>query len=406
MKHQVYIRIIVLIGLLFFLFGYMTWVNGTLTAFFKNSFRLSNAASYLVTFAYYISYTIMAIPSSIVLKKTGFKNGMALGMMLMTCGSIIFIAAANIVSYPFFLGGLFINGIGLTLLQTAVNPYITLIGSYKGAAQRISLMGFANKTGGILSQVILGSILLTGLTPGTAQEELSKIILPYGVITLVFLAFSIYLKFTGDLPALKDETTEEFPGSGLKQTIFQFPNLILGVVALFCASGVEVIAVDTIINYGLSLNFPTNEAKLFGSYVLIAMMLGYLSAMIFIPRIMSQERYFRWCSMIGVILSILSVYAGESLVSVMFIAALGFVNAVFWPAIWPLSLKGLGSYTKTGSALLIMSLCGGAIFPLLYGYVADLTASTQKAYWLIVPLYLYLTWYATFGYKKINVSLK
>ncbi|MGV8091095.1 MAG: sugar MFS transporter [Mangrovibacterium sp.] len=399
MNQKVYIRIIVLIGLLFFLFGYVTWVNGTLTAFFKNSFRLSNTASYLVTFAYYISYTIMAIPSGIVLKKTGFKNGMALGMILMTCGSIVFILAANVVSYPLFLGGLFVSGIGLTLLQTAVNPYITLIGSYKGAAQRISLMGFANKTGGILSQMILGSILLTGLCPVTMQEELNKIVLPYVVITLIFLAFSFYLKFTKDLPALNDEIAEESPGSG-KRTIFRFPNLILGVIALFCASGVEVIAVDTIINYGFSLNFSAGEAKLFGTYVLVAMMLGYLSAMIFIPKIVSQEKYFGWCSVLGVVLSVLSIFSGEGLASVMFLAALGFVNAVFWPAIWPLALKGLGGYTKTGSALLIMSLCGGAILPLLYGYAADLADSTQKAYWLIVPLYLYLSYYAIFGHKK------
>jgi MFS family permease len=159
---------LIIIGLLFFVFGFVTWVNGTLISFFKNAFGLSNANSYLVTFAFFISYTIMAIPSSFVLKKVGFKKGMSIGLAIMAIGTFTFVPAAKAESYPLFLVGLFTIGIGLTLLQTASNPYATILGPRESAAQRISILGIANKTAGIISQKIFGGILLAGSVVGAA----------------------------------------------------------------------------------------------------------------------------------------------------------------------------------------------------------------------------------------------
>jgi FHS family L-fucose permease-like MFS transporter len=403
-KKNNYFSAMLIIGLLFFIFGFITWVNGTLITFFKKAFQLDNTGSYLVTFASYISYTVMAIPSSMVLKKTGFKNGLSLGLLIMAFGSLLFVPAANMASYPLFLVGLFTSGIGLTVLQTAANPYVTILGPRESAAQRISFMGIANKTAGICSQILFGTLLLSGVTSDNPEDELSKVIVPYIILFVLFVILSILIKISKGLPEVNEDDTEAPTAtlSGtLKTSVFQFPNLIIGVVALFCAGGVEVIAVDTIINYGVSLGFPEDTARVFGSYSLGAMMLGYLLGTLLIPKVISQETYLKVSSILGVVFTIVAVFT-TGYTSVFAIAAMGFANAIMWPAIWPLALRGLGKFTNWGAAMLIMSICGGAIFPLVYGSLADSTGNTRESYWLMVPLYLFILYFSTKGHKKDN----
>lgn len=399
-KKEQYQKALLLAAFLFFIFGFLTWVNGTLIAFFKKTFELNHLNSYLVTFAYYLSYTIMAIPSSVVLRKFGFKNGMWIGLLVMALGCGLFIPAAKLASYSIFLVGLFTTGIGLTLLQTAINPYVTLMGPHESGAKRISFMGFSNKIGGIIGQLVLGSILLHGTTTIVQQDELNKIILPYLIISVLFIVMSLILKKNNWFPEIEDEKEEleTLSTHNGKKNIFQFPNLVLGVIALFCAGAAEVMAIDSIINYGISLGFPETRAKLFGSYTLIAMIIGYLSGMILIPKYIKQEDFLKYGAITGSILTVLVIYSHPS-VSVFMVAMLGFVNALFWPAIWPLALKGLGRFVKIGSALLIMSVVGGAIVPLLYGLIADTIHSTQKAYWILMPCYLFIAYYGSFGHR-------
>ena len=399
-KKRQFQRALLLAAFLFFIFGFLTWVNGTLIAFFKKTFELNHFNSYLVTFAYYLSYTLMAIPSSMVLKKIGFKNGMSIGLLIMATGCGLFIPAAKLASYPIFLVGLFVTGIGLTLLQTAINPYVTLMGPHESGAKRISFMGFSNKIGGIIGQLVLGSILLHGATNIVQQDELNKIIFPYLIITALFVVMSFILKKNNWFPEIEEEKEEReiLSTHNDKKNVFQFPNLVLGVIALFCAGATEVMAIDSIINYGMSLGFPETRAKLFGSYTLIAMIMGYLSGMILIPKYIKQEELLKYGAITGSILAILVIYSHSS-VSVFMVSLLGFVNALFWPAIWPLALEGLGRFVKIGSALLIMSVVAGAVVPLLYGLIADTIDSTQKAYWILIPCYLFIAYYGYFGYK-------
>jgi FHS family L-fucose permease-like MFS transporter len=406
-KKRQFQRALLLAAFLFLIFGFLTWVNGTLIAFFKKTFELDHFNSYLVTFAYYLSYTLMAIPSSVVLKKIGFKNGMSTGLLIMATGCGLFIPAAKLASYPIFLVGLFVTGIGLTLLQTAINPYVTLMGPHESGAKRISFMGFSNKIGGIIGQLVLGSILLHGATNIVQQDELNKIIFPYLIITALFVVMSFILRKNNWFPEIEEEkeerkTLSEHNG---KKNVFQFPNLVLGVIALFCAGATEVMAIDSIINYGMSLGFPETRAKLFGSYTLIAMIMGYLSGMILIPKYIKQENFLKYGAITGSILTVLVIYSHSS-VSVFMVALLGFVNALFWPAIWPLALEGLGRFVKVGSALLIMSVVAGAVVPLLYGLIADTIDSTQKAYWIIMPCYLFIVYYGYFGHKIKNWDKK
>ena len=398
-----YLGPLFIIGLLFFVFGFVTWVNGTLISFFKKAFDLSNTGSYLVTFAFFISYTIMAIPSSLVLKKVGFKKGMSLGLGIMAIGTLIFVPAAKAESYPLFLVGLFTIGLGLTLLQTASNPYATILGPRESAAQRISFMGIANKTAGIISQKIFGGILLAGGVAGatiSAKEELQKVITPYLILTGVLVVLAILIQFSKGLP----EVSEEQEGNDLsdittKSSVFDFPNLVLGLIALFCYVGAEVIAGDSIISYGISLGFSTDEASQFGTYTLWLMMLGYVLGIVLIPKYVSQQTWLKLSSILGIIVTILAlITTGFS--SVLCIAILGLANAIMWPAIWPLAIDGLGKYTKIGSAWLVMMIAGGAILPLVYGSLSDFLKNSQLAYAIMIPLYAFVLYYAISGYKK------
>lgn len=396
---------LIIIGLLFFVFGFVTWVNGTLISFFKNAFGLSNANSYLVTFAFFISYTVMAIPSSFVLKKVGFKKGMSIGLAIMAVGTFIFVPAAKAESYPLFLAGLFTIGIGLTLLQTASNPYATILGPRESAAQRISILGIANKTAGIISQKIFGGILLAGSVAGAAlspKAELEKVITPYMILTGVLIALAILIQLTKGLPEVSEEQDGNIEsGIATKSSVFEFPNLVLGLIALFCYIGVEVIAGDSIISYGISLGFSTEEASHFGTYTLWLMMLGYILGIILIPKYVSQQTWLKLSAIFGIIVTIFALVT-TGFTSVICIAILGLANAIMWPAIWPLAIDGLGKYTKVGSAWLIMMIAGGAILPYIYGILSDLLKSSQTAYSIMIPLYAFVLYFAMFGYKKKN----
>jgi FHS family L-fucose permease-like MFS transporter len=404
-QNKSYLGPLIIIGILFFVFGFVTWVNGTLIAFFKKAFNLDNTSSLLVTFAFFISYTVMAIPSSSVLKKVGFKKGMSLGLFIMAIGTLIFVPAAKIESYQLFLLGLFTIGIGLTLLQTASNPYLTILGPRESAAQRISLMGIANKTAGILSQKVIGGILLAGATATSATlttaEELDKVVTPYLILTIVLVLLAILIMFSKGLPEVSEEQEGlENTLQSVKKSVFEFPNLVLGLVALFAYVGLEVISGDTIISYGISLGFPESEAKDFGTYTLWLMMAGYIMGIFLIPKYVSQQNWLKYSSIFGLLVSILALFT-SGFTSIFCIALLGLANAIMWPAIWPLAIDGLGKFTKIGSAWLIMMIAGGALLPLVYGKLADIF-NTQQAYWILVPLYIYVYYFATIGHKKKN----
>jgi MFS transporter, FHS family, L-fucose permease len=389
---QNYLIPLLLIGILFFVFGFVTWVNGVLVAFFKASFQLTDVQSYLVTFAFFIAYTVMAIPGSAILKRTGFKNGMSLGLGVMAVGTFIFIPAANTLSYPFFLLGLFVIGTGLTLLQTASNPYVTILGPRESAAQRISFLGIMNKVAGIIGLQILGNVLLT------ENSRLSDVIIPYALLTGAFILMALLTRLA-NLPEVSEEQelTDDFKMQ--RSSIFAFPNLVLGVVAMFAYVGVEVIAADTVILFGKEMGFEENIAKRFPQITLVAMLVGYVLGIVAIPKFISQQLFLRISAISGVVFAVLALFT-KGMVSVYCIGLLGLSNAIMWPAIWPLAINGLGKYTKLGSALVIMGIAGGAILPLAYGFLAESIASRQMAYIIVIPLYLYILYYAIAGHKK------
>jgi MFS transporter, FHS family, L-fucose permease len=411
-KNQ-YLVPMIIIGALFFVFGFVTWVNGTLIPYLKIACELeTDFQSFLVTSAFFIAYTVMAIPSSMVLSKTGYKKGMALGLFIMAIGAILFIPAANARNYNLFLIGLFIIGTGLALLQTASNPYVSIIGPIESAATRISIMGVSNKVAGIIAGLIFGYIALKdadGLEArlhvmtevqkaATLDELASRVIVPYIIISIVLVILAIAILFSS-LPDLKEEGDADASKSKepTRTSVFEYPYLLLGVLAIFLYVGVEVMAGDTIISYGKSLGIRMDTARYFTQFTLIAMLAGYIIGIFTIPKIISQSMALRICAILGIVFTILAVVT-DGIVSVGFIAALGLANSLMWPAIFPLAIEKLGKFTKIGSAFMIMAIAGGAVLPLIYAKIAE-NIGTREAYIIMVPCYLYILFFAVKGHK-------
>lgn len=412
-----YLYQISIIGLLFFIFGFVTWLNGTLIPFLKLACQLDTLQALFVTFAFYISYFFLAIPSSQILKRTGFKNGMALGLLVMAIGCLIFIPAANMRAFPLFLTGLFVQGMGLSLLQTASNPYISIIGPIESAAQRISIMGICNKVAGILSPLILSSIVLKNanaieaqineatdemVKAGLLQQLADRVVMPYIVMSVVLALLAMMIR-RSSLPEI--DTNGESAGDGAasslatgRSSVWQFPHLVLGAIAIFVYVGAEVMAGDVIGIYGKSLGFSLDQTKYFTTFTLGAMLVGYVLSIILIPKYVSQQNFLKYSAMLGVVLTLLT-YVATGSTAVMCIALLGLANAVMWPAIFPLAINGLGRFTQIGSAILVMGIAGGAIIPQIYGLL-DRSFGHQSAFvFAMLPCYLYILYYAVAGYK-------
>lgn len=419
---------IAIIAGLFFIFGFVTWINGALIPFMKTINELTDAQSYLVASASYISFVVMALPASYIINKVGYKKGMSLGLIVMAIGALVFIPAAEARTYWVFLTGVFVQGLGMTLLQTASNPYITILGPIESAAKRIAIMGIANKVAGALGSLIFGAILLSGIDGVKAQLETvssiekdellntmaDSVVTPYIVMALVLFILG-FLILKAPLPNLEEPAEAETKDTkSAKTSVFQFPHLWLGVITLFFYVGAEVIAGDTIISYGISLGFSAEEAKYFTTFTLLAMVLTYALGVVLIPKYLQQRKALIISAVLGIIFSC-SILFTTGLTSVLLVAALGISNALVWPAVWPLTLNGLGKFTKTGSALLVMAISGGAVIPPLYGKLVDtnkvllmsegitesdaLAEAATSSYWILIPCYAFILFFAIWGHK-------
>lgn len=413
---------ILIIGLLFFIFGFVSWINAILIPYFKIACELTNFQAYLVAFAFYISYFVMSVPSAYMLKRVGFKRGMMYGFWIMAIGAFIFVPAAYVRTYEVFLVGLFALGAGLAVLQTAANPYITVLGPKERAAQRISIMGIANKGAGILAPILFAAVILKTsdselfaqlATMGEVEKDaaldelIRRVIVPYAIVGVVLFGLGLFVRYS-PLPEIntEQESAEVASANSGKTSIFQFPHLILGALAIFIHVGTQVVAIDTIIGYAQSMNIGLMEAKVFPSYTLAATICGYTLGILCIPKLISQVNVLRLCTILGALFTLGIIFAqgdvmllGHSAdLSIWFVVLLGFANSLVWAGIWPLALDGLGKFTKLGASIMIMGLCGNAILPVVYGYFADVY-DVRTAYWVLFPCYLYLIYYAVYGHR-------
>jgi glucose/galactose transporter len=411
-----YWKSIAIIGVLFFIFGFITWLNGTLIPFLKLACELTDAQALLVTFAFYMAYFFLALPSSLILKVTGFKKGMSLGLLIMAGGALMFVPAASTRSFGLFLSGLFVQGMGLALLQTASNPYISIVGPIESAARRISIMGICNKVAGVLSPLILSAIVLEGASalerrlenvgnPELREQLLGqlagRVIAPYVVMAVVLGLLALMIRLS-PLPEIDtDGGPQRDDGRGAASSIFQFPHLWLGAVCIFVYVGVEVMAGDVIGLYGRALGLGLDTTKNLTSATLASMVVGYCVGIAFIPRVISQQRALTASAVVGLIFTA-AAFLIQGYLSILFIALLGLANALMWPAIFPMAIAGLGRFTKTGSAMLIMGIAGGAVIPQIWSrlLVHRLHVAPQAAFfWTTLPCYLYILYYAVAGHR-------
>ena len=422
------------IGLLFFIFGFITWLNGALIPFLQMVCELTELQALLIAFCFYIAYVVMALPMAKILEKTGYQKGMSLGLVIIAVGCLLFVPAALTAFFPIFLLAQFVVGSGLTILQTASNPFIVRLGNEESAAARIAFMGLLNKAAGVLAPIVFTSLVLSGL-PDVNQESLNampadaraalindmsvSLIQPYvgmaialGLLALVFMRIA--------LPSIESTHNSEQEADTLANTppqnkqILQFPHLVLGAVSLFFYVGVEVVAGDTIGLYGSSIG--VENATTLTSFTMVAMVIGYAIGLVCIPRFISQQTALLSSAILGLILTTCIMLSSNSDTgvsnalwgwlglqalpnSITFIALLGLANAMVWPAIWPLALNNLGKYTAQGSALLIMGIAGGAILPMVYGVTSEAIGG-QTAYAIMLPCYCFIAYYASLGCKK------
>ncbi|SKB27366.1 glucose/galactose transporter [Parapedobacter luteus] len=407
----------VIIGALFFIFGFVTWINGPLITFVKLAFSLDTySKAFMVTTAFYMAYFFLALPSSWILERTGMKKGMALGLLVMAVGTFIFGTYATQRNYNISLAGLFVIGSGLSLLQTASNPYISILGPIETAARRISIMGICNKLAGILSPIVISALVFKDVrdldkrvaeagsheaAEAILNEFAAKIYAPYMVMALILVVLAIWVA-KSSLPEINaSEINAEPVGDASlakeKTSVLQFPHLLLGALCIFLYVGVEVMAGDAIGAYAQGFDIPPEETTIYTSFTLGAMLVGYIIGLFTIPKVMSQGQALKLSAVLGIVFTA-GAYLTAGYVSVAFVALLGLSNALMWPAIWPLAIAGLGKFTEKGSALLVMGIAGGAVIPQLFATLKD-SYDFQLVFLLLMGVcYLYILYYAASGH--------
>ena len=434
----------IILTTLFFILGFVTWLNGPLIPFFELACELTESQAYFVAFAFYIAYFVMAIPSSWVIEKVGYKNGVSIGLIVIALGAFMFYPAAETRTFLFFLIALFVMGTGLAILQTAANPYVVVIGPRESAAARISVLGLANKFAGFIAPLALTALVLSNMKDYTAEkialldsaakaQALDALALqlqtPYIYMGIVILILAVIIRMS-PLPEINLDEDGNVSNQGMFKQManaFRFPQLVLGVITLILYVAAEVIAGDTIGKFGKQLGVYGENGDLYlklTSFTMVAMVIGYLLGVSLIPKYVSQVTALKASGILGIILVFLIVYIDASVMVqlpllpamplvIILVALLGLANALCWPAIWPLALQDLGGYTKIAGAILVMGIIGGAVFPLVYGYLAEVInlsneaegitetakSGNQIAYLMLLPAYIMILFFAIKGHK-------
>lgn len=396
MKKKSLLLPLAIIGVLFFVVGFAVGINSYLVPLIQETLNASSGESYLILAATFSAFLVFSYPATSLIVKIGYKKTMLVSFITFAIGFLLFIPSARFNSLLLFLLASFICGAGNTILQAAINPYATFLGPIESAARRISIMGICN----IIAWPVAPLFLAWLVRKEISAMSLNDIIFPFIVIAGIFLLLGVFVMLSPleEIPLESDEaqSEEELAASEGKTSIWQFPHLIWGALALFMYVGIETIAMAASVDYAVSLGLPSPE-----SYALvpsIGMVLGYICAIIFIPKYLSQVQALRihsWIAVVGILMVVL-LPAKWSILSVA-VVTLG--CSVMYPAIWPLALNGLGKFTKLGSSILVMCISGGAILPLIFGFIKDWSGSPQAPYWIGIPCFGLVLLYSYFGYK-------
>lgn len=406
-----YLIPLVIIAFAFFIIGFGVGINGIMVPILEGTFSLSKGMSYLVLTATFSTFLIFGGPAGWTIKRIGYKKSLITALFIMSFGMLLFIVSAKISSsmagFYMFLLASFIGGIGNTLLQTAINPYVTICGPIEKAAQRMCAMGIMNQSAWFLGPIFL-SLFIDVKNPVIGNASI-----PFGIAAAVIALLAICILFL-PLPEIKadgeDEELEETNNdrqaillSNSKTSVWQFPHLIMGVIALFLYVGVETLPMASVIDFANAMGVD-NPAK-YSSIGPVGMIIGYVIS-IFVLQVLKQNKALALFALIALVASFLIVFlpAGQAIYCV---AGLGFAHSIMWGCIWALTISNLGKHTKTGASMLVIAMVGGAAIPLLFGFLLDIIKQSaiatpdnfQTAYLLFIPCYLYILFYAVAGYK-------
>ncbi len=407
-RKQNYVLPLLILGIMFFVIGFGIGISGFLTPALRSAFDLNTGQSYLVTAAIFSAFVIFGRPAAWIITRIGYRRSMVMAFLIMALGMLLFVPSANQISFPLFLLALFVGGVGNTLLQASVNPYVTIIGPIDSAAMRMSLMGIMNKLAWWIAPLFLGVFI------DLQQVRLNDVILPFYLVAGILLILGIGIYFA-PLPEVsaegedvtQDEQKQDDSYAKNKTSIWQFPHLILGAVAAFLYIGIEILPMASAIDFARIAFGDAPNLENYARFVTIGLVMGYVFGVITIPRFLSQKKALLIFSVLGVLstifLSLAPVeYAFYGLLLV------SFANSLMWPAIWPLAIADLGKFTKIGSSLLVMGIVGGAIIPLIFGYIVDIVkgakeaasvADFQTAYWIMIPCYAFIFYFAAHGHR-------
>jgi MFS transporter, FHS family, L-fucose permease len=403
----------ILVTSLFFFWGFVHNLDPILIPHLRKSFQLNDFQSSLVDSAVFIAYFLMALPAGYVMRRYGYKSGIIGGLLLFSLGCFLFLPAADTHQYVFFLGALFIIASGMTFLETAANPYATILGDPATATQRLNFAQSFNGLAVMLAPVIGGALILSGkemneadyatLSPEALQQflhtEAQSVKGPYLVLGILVLLVAILFFFT-KLPDIKDDDKE----SGNPMHALKHRHLVNAVVAQFFYVGAQVCVGSFFIKMartGASMDEKTAATYLGWGYGL-AFMLGRFAGT-FLMKFFKSERLLAIYALLSIGLTLLAIFASGMIV-VYALIGISFFMSIMFPTIFSLGIKDLGSDTKLGSSLIVMSIVGGAILPPLLGFISDKTGSIQNGY--VVPLVCFavVLWFGWRGHKQVKLA--
>jgi FHS family L-fucose permease-like MFS transporter len=401
----------VLVTCLFFMWGFANNLNGILIPHLRKALQLSNMQSTFVDTAVYLAYFLGAIPAGLVLKKFGYKKGIILGLLVFSLGAFLFVPAANSRTYGIFLLGLFIIGIGLTILETAANPYATKLGDAKDATTRLNLAQSFNGLAAFLAPMVGTIFILSGkeysseelnLLPEVEKiayltSEAASVKMPYmilGGFLLVIAVLFMVLKF----PEFKEEDQGETTGS--IAGALKHKHLTWAVIAQLFYVGAQVCVTSFFVRMAISGGGVDEKTAGYylGIYGILFMVGRFLGT--FIMKYLAPAKLLSIYAGMCILLSLVAVYADGKNV-VLALGGLGFFMSIMFPTIFSLGINDLKENTKPASSLIVMAIIGGAIFPVIMGYIIDNSNDNiQVGYWVPLVCFIVVLYYGLVGHKK------
>jgi len=395
---------------LFFLWAIGVNINDVLIQHFKKTFGLTDAGSSLIQVAFFGGYCIAALPAGWIMQRLGYKRGILIGLATCATGAVLFIPAASIRLYGFFLFALFVMACGQSVLEVAANPYVTTLGPEQSSERRLNLAQSFNAAGAVLVALLGSRFILSGvehtpaeiaaMTPAQVTayrvSEANMVKTPYLFITSVFLLVALLIYLTR-LPEIRESGTAGSGTAKLRGTL-RFPHLIKGVIAQFLYVGAQVGVASFIIRFA-EFTLPGMHEKAAAHFLqahLAGFMIGRFAGSAIMQKVAPPRLLCLFAG--GSLLSLLVVLFASGTAPVWAIVLIGFFHSIMFPTIFALSLKNLGPYTKLGSSLLVMSIIGGAICPAIMGRISD---AWNIQYAFVAPLicHAYILYFALRGYR-------